>query len=129
MDEIDRAICNSINTYHELNAAVVDELREVPSPLEFMRFVSKNRPFIVRRAAREWNAFSKWDGNYLRKTMGKEKVQVAVTPDGYVNVKRRLGGEYVVTVDSNADAVINMNGQLLFVEPHETVEPFADFLQ
>ena len=30
-------IANVINTYHELNAAVVDELDEEPTALEFMR--------------------------------------------------------------------------------------------
>ena len=79
---MEHAIAAAIESYHELNAAVVDELREEPSPLEFMRYVAKNRPFVVRRAAAEWDAVQKWDANYLRQVMGNSPVNVAVTPLG-----------------------------------------------
>ena len=49
-------IANLIETYHELNAAVVDELSAEPSPLEFMRYVATNRPFVVRGGAKNWAA-------------------------------------------------------------------------
>ncbi|KAK5167737.1 uncharacterized protein LTR77_007436 [Saxophila tyrrhenica] len=111
MENIDTAIAAAIENYHELNAAVVDELVEEPSPLEFMQFVSRNRPFVVRKAASDWDALKHWDAQYLRRVMGSEPVQVAVTPRG------------------NADAVVeDENGQPLFVQPHETPEPFNEFL-
>jgi peptidyl-lysine (3S)-dioxygenase / protease len=75
-------ISNLISTYHELNANVVDILDEEPSALEFMRFVAKNRPFIVRGAATQWSATRKWDAAYLREVMAEEFVNVAVTPKG-----------------------------------------------
>ncbi|KAK1043442.1 hypothetical protein LTS16_008024 [Friedmanniomyces endolithicus] len=105
-------LTNLINTYHELNAAVVDELDEQPSALEFMRHVAKNRPFIVRWAIREWPACRKWDAAYLRQVMGREEVKVAITPLG------------------NADAVVESkaDGTLVFVEPQEIFEPFGQFL-
>ena len=71
-----------INTYHELNAAIIDELTEEPSPLEFMRYVSCNRPFVVRNAASEWDAVRNWNAIYLREKMNDELVKVAVTPLG-----------------------------------------------
>ncbi|KAK4546338.1 hypothetical protein LTR36_002015 [Oleoguttula mirabilis] len=105
------SIANLISTYHELNAAVVDELDEEPTPLEFMRYVAKNRPFVVRRAAEYWKAVQSWDAGYLNRMMGDEAVKVVVTPHG------------------NADAVVKQeDGLLAFIEPHETFEPFGRFL-
>ncbi|KAK1060696.1 hypothetical protein LTR33_012857 [Friedmanniomyces endolithicus] len=105
-------LTNLVKTYHELNAAVVHELDEQPSALEFMRHVAVNRPFVVRQAIRDWPAFQKWDANYLRQVMGREEVKVAITPLG------------------NADAVVEnkKDDTLVFVEPHEIFEPFGEFL-
>ncbi|KAK4899453.1 hypothetical protein LTR27_003186 [Elasticomyces elasticus] len=104
-------LTNLINTYHELNASIVDELDEDPSALEFLQFVAKNRPFVVRHAANSWTASEKWDADYLRQRMGSEEVKVAVTPLG------------------NADAVVQQsNGSLVFVEPHEIFQSFTSFL-
>ncbi|KAK5118963.1 hypothetical protein LTR62_000174 [Meristemomyces frigidus] len=100
-----------IQAYHELNAAVVEELWEEPSALEFMRYVAKNRPFVVRQAAIDWRAVERWDAGYLRKEMAGKEVNVAVTPLG------------------NADAVVESpSGSKIFVEPFETSEPFDSFL-
>lgn len=71
-----------ISTYHDLNAAVVDELYEEPSALEFMRYVARNRPFIVHGAAREWKACQCWSAEYLRTALRDCNVNVAVTPLG-----------------------------------------------
>lgn len=73
---------NLLKTYHELNAAVVDELLEQPSPLQFMRYVTHNRPFVVRNAASDWHAVNRWNANYLQTRMDGQVVQVAVTPKG-----------------------------------------------
>ena len=104
-------LTNLINTYHELNANVVDELREEPSPLEFMRYVASNRPFVVRGAASDWKASQRWSAEYLKKAMGDQRITVAVTPTGH------------------ADAVVEQDdGTRLFVEPLEVEEPFSSFL-
>ena len=58
-----------LTSYHELNPDFVDELTNAPSPLEFMRYVATNRPFIVRGGVSHWPACSKWDVNYLKRTM------------------------------------------------------------
>ena len=79
---MENAIADAINTYHELNTSSVDELEEEPSPLEFMRFIARNRPFIVRDAAGEWDAVNRWNSSYLRKVMCDESVNVAITPLG-----------------------------------------------
>jgi hypothetical protein len=73
-----------IDTYHDFNPSVVDELPLRPSPLQFMRYVARNRPFVVRRGASSWRAVQAWDAGYLRKVMSRKSVQVAVTPNGYV---------------------------------------------
>ncbi|EMC97941.1 hypothetical protein BAUCODRAFT_67414 [Baudoinia panamericana UAMH 10762] len=104
-------ITSFLEGYHELNAAVIDELSEQPSPLEFMRYVARNRPFVVRRVATDWQAYRRWDAAYLRQMMADEQVKVAVTPLG------------------NADAVVEQSdGHLLFVEPYETYHLFNNFL-
>ena len=78
------ALENLIVSYHELNSSVVDELTSEPSPLEFMRYVARNRPFVVRGGARHWPATQRWNAEYLRNVMGSSKVNVAITPTGFV---------------------------------------------
>ncbi|RYP02640.1 hypothetical protein DL764_005685 [Monosporascus ibericus] len=100
-----------ITTYNELNASVVEELSEEPSPLEFMRYVSRNTPFVVRQGARDWPATKKWTAAYLREVLSGHEVNVAVTPFG------------------NADApTMAEDGELVFAKPHEEDQPFEDFL-
>ncbi|KAM0722345.1 hypothetical protein Q7P37_001786 [Cladosporium fusiforme] len=104
-------IADLISTYHELNAPIVDEFHDEPSALEFMRYVAKNRPFVVRGGAKSWKACKEWDAAYLATVLQNEDVQVAVTPYG------------------NADGVVEReDGKLLFVEPHQTQENFVDFM-
>ncbi|KAF4551105.1 Hypothetical protein D9617_14g075610 [Elsinoe fawcettii] len=105
-------LVNLLDTYNELNAAVVDELHEEPSPLEFMRHVALNRPFVIRKGACGWKATREWDADYLASIMGDSAVQVATTPHG------------------NADAVLTTSdGEKLFVEPLEELEPFSEVLR
>ena len=75
-----------ITAYHELNPSTVDELDEEPSPLEFMRYVSRNVPFIVRKGAKDWRACQKWNADYLRRAMEGHSVNVATTPLGQVEL-------------------------------------------
>lgn len=51
-----------------------------------MRFVAQNRPFVVRKAARDWPACRKWTADYFLNEMGNVPVIVAVTPNGYAEV-------------------------------------------
>ena len=71
-----------LTTYHDLNTQRIDELLDEPSPLEFMRYVAKNIPFVVRGVAREWPATQKWNADYLKRRMEKLHVTIAVTPYG-----------------------------------------------
>lgn len=100
-----------ITTYNELNASVIAELDEEPSPLEFMRFVATNTPFVVRRGARHWPATQTWTANHLLDALRGHAVNVAVTPYG------------------NADAPTrDARGDIVFAKPHEEDQPFDEFL-
>lgn len=73
-----------ITTYNELNSPIIEELDEEPSPLEFMRYVSRNTPFVVRNAAATWPATKTWNAQYLDAFLRDHSVNVAVTPKGLV---------------------------------------------
>lgn len=78
---MEAAVKSLLVSYHELNPATVDEFTEAPSPLEFMRYVALNRPFIVRGGISDWPAMS-WNVERLVAAMGSSKVEVACTPSG-----------------------------------------------
>jgi len=80
--KLDSAIRELIITYDELNSSLVDELYEEPSALEFMQYVARNRPFVVRKGAQDWTAIEKWDSHYLLNVLGGSLVNVAITPFG-----------------------------------------------
>src|SRR5271156_5023974 len=73
-----------LTTYNELNSSCIDELTEVPSPLEFMRYVARNRPFVIRGGASDWQATRTWNVQTLKALLEGQSVNVAVTPKGYV---------------------------------------------
>lgn len=81
---VNTAVEELIVSFNELNPGGVDELYEEPSPLEFMRYVSRNTPFIVRGGANAWKASLSWDAEYLQSALSGHTVNVAVTPSGYV---------------------------------------------
>ncbi|CAK4034396.1 Hypothetical predicted protein [Lecanosticta acicola] len=100
-----------ISLYNDLNPPAIDQLVSPPTTLQFMRYVARNRPFVVRSGAKHWAAVKKWDASYLRQKLQGLQVRVALTPQG------------------NADAVVqDEGGRLLFAEPYEVQEPFGDFL-
>ncbi|KAI3323013.1 phospholipase A2 [Xylariaceae sp. AK1471] len=106
------SIVELLTTYNELNSSRIEELDEEPSPLGFMRYVSRNMPFVVRRGARDWTATRTWDAAYLRSTLAGHKVNVAVTPLG------------------NADAPTpDGEGRIVFAKPHEEDQDFSEFLE
>ena len=76
------AMIEFLTCYHELNSGHVDELQEAPTPLLFMQYIAKNRPFVLRGGATRWPAISLWSPEYLRSKMRNSSVKVAVTPFG-----------------------------------------------
>ncbi|KAI1104902.1 putative pla2g4b [Jackrogersella minutella] len=101
-----------ITSFNELNPSAVEELDEEPSPLEFMRYVARNTPFVVRGGAADWLATERWNAAYLRESLAGHRVNVAVTPFG------------------NADAPTILEGEdeLVFAKPHEEDQDFGEFL-
>lgn len=80
----DRSLEQLITTFNELNSPIIHELEDEPSPLEFMRYVARNTPFIVRGGASTWKAVQKWTPEYLKNAMSGQQVNIAVTPFGYI---------------------------------------------
>lgn len=73
-----------------------------------MRYVARNRPFIVRKGASSWRSHEKWNATYLESIMGASPVNVAITPLG------------------NADSIVHLSdNRALFVKPFEATLPFS----
>lgn len=121
MDETENPnnpITDLLTAYEELNSNIIDEFHEEPSPLEFMRYVAQNRPFVVRKGAAEWKATKCWNAEYLKEKLKDLEVNVAITPFGYESVQLYVGcfanGEH----DRNADApTVARDGSLMYVYP------------
>ncbi|KAF2851752.1 Clavaminate synthase-like protein [Plenodomus tracheiphilus IPT5] len=118
-DPIPNFLQELITTYHDLNPSQVTTLDSEPSPLEFMRYVARNTPFVVRGGASSFPACKKWNTTYLTTVMSNQTVNVALTPHG------------------NADSIITLapnntnppsNTPSLFVKPYETTEAFPSVL-
>lgn len=82
LDQIKASVEQLLRTYNELNSDRIDELYEEPSALEFMRYVSMNRPFVLREGCKSWKASTHWNADYLRTAVGESEVNVATTPLG-----------------------------------------------
>ncbi|KAF1983125.1 Clavaminate synthase-like protein [Aulographum hederae CBS 113979] len=105
------AIEELLSAYHDLNPQSVEELHEEPSPLEFMRFVAQNKPFVLRKGASSWAACRRWNCEYLSEAMRGQSVKVALTPMG------------------NADSVLALpDGAQCFIKPFEKEELFEEAL-
>jgi jumonji domain-containing protein 7 len=76
------ALRELIVTFNDLNNSDVDELDDEPSPLEFMRYVARNTPFVIRGGASSWKASQIWNAEYLKSALSGQTVNVAVTPCG-----------------------------------------------
>src|SRR4051812_6545407 len=79
----DDPVAELIRAYQELNSPLVSELFEDISALEFMRYVARNRPFVLRGGAAEWKATRTWSLATLKDLLRDQLVNVAVTPKGY----------------------------------------------
>ncbi|KAK4113735.1 Clavaminate synthase-like protein [Canariomyces notabilis] len=108
-------VAELITNYNELNSCIIEDLDEEPSPLEFMRFVARNTPFVVRGAAADWQATRTWNVEFLKDFLQDESVNVAVTPKGNADSP-------TVFTDSEG------NTTLVFAKPHEEDQPFSTFL-
>ncbi|XP_064417945.1 bifunctional peptidase and (3S)-lysyl hydroxylase JMJD7-like isoform X2 [Latimeria chalumnae] len=68
----------------------VPYLEHPPSALESYReWLCPNKPCMIRNAFNHWLALSKWTPAYLRKVVGSQCVNVAVTPNGYADAVYR----------------------------------------
>ncbi|KAF9358446.1 JmjC domain-containing protein 7 [Mortierella sp. AD094] len=101
---LDEEISTLISETQEFNLSTIERI-EIPTALEFYRYVSANRPVIITlpsaattihepstRAlptAQEeqwaWPAFTKWTNEYLSKTLGEKEITVACTPNGWAD--------------------------------------------
>ncbi|KAF4120152.1 peptidyl-lysine (3S)-dioxygenase / protease [Geosmithia morbida] len=106
------ALTELITDFNDLNGAAIDELSEEPSPLEFMRYVARNTPFVVRQGARDWKATRRWSPAYLNQVLGTRPVNVAVTPKG----------------NADAPTFSPTHGTRVISKPHEEEQPFNEFL-
>ncbi|KAH5599369.1 tRNA wybutosine-synthesis-related protein 4 [Parastagonospora nodorum] len=107
------AIIELLDNYHDINSQYITELPKEPTPLEFMRFVSRNQPFIVRSTPDPtFRHISKtWTPSYLSQKLADTPVTVALTPKG------------------NADAVVHLpSGGSVFCKPYEDTESFSSAL-
>lgn len=83
MESCDDPVAELFDNYHELNSSAIEELDTEPSPLEFMRYVARNRPFVVRKGAANWTATKTWTSSYLGNYLRDQTVNVAMTPKGW----------------------------------------------
>ena len=72
----------AIKSYHDLNGQIIEEIAE-PSALDFMRYVSQNRPFVVRNGCLDWPAVRQWNCENLSFALRDARITVAVTPHGF----------------------------------------------
>lgn len=93
----EKALISLIQEYQALNSTTISEIHSTPTSLEFSRYVSLNRPLILRGEGKRQgiSALRKWSNQYLIDSLGDKKVRIAVSPDG------------------NADSIV----ENLFVEP------------
>ncbi|KAL2075300.1 hypothetical protein VTL71DRAFT_243 [Oculimacula yallundae] len=110
--QIEDPIITLLESYSSLNSPTITTLTALPSPLEFLRFVAQNRPFVIRGGAADWKAVKEWNVATLKEILDGVSVNVAVTPVG------------------NADSPVKSptTNELLFVKPHEEQQPFSTFL-
>ena len=75
-----------LESYNSLNSSTITTLTSLPSPLEFLRFVAQNRPFVIRGGASDWKAVREWNVASLKEILEGVSVNVAVTPVGYESI-------------------------------------------
>jgi peptidyl-lysine (3S)-dioxygenase / protease len=63
----------------------VHTVHSIPTPLEFHRYVSQNRPMIFKGCAGHWPAICKWTDAYLEHKLADKLIGISLTPDGYAD--------------------------------------------
>ena len=91
----------------DLHPTCVDELHASPSALDFLRYVGKNQPFVVRNNPLDSRASQLWSPSYLCQQMGERPLSIACSPSG------------------NADALFDG----MFVQPAELQMTMREFLR
>ncbi|KAF9427986.1 JmjC domain-containing protein 7 [Podila epigama] len=132
---LEEEICSLISEVQDFNLSSVERI-ELPTALEFHRYVAANRPVIITLPPRSttttpttststnlsslskyqppddsfwaWPAFTQWTNEYLAATLGSRKITVACTPTGW------------------ADAVVDDNYFAMPCEKKMTFEEFLD---
>ncbi|KAK4147155.1 cupin-like domain-containing protein [Dichotomopilus funicola] len=108
-------IAELITRYHDLTGNEIEELREEPSPLQFMRYVARNVPFVLRGGARSWYATRSWSVDKLKESLGDQPVNIAVTAAGNADAP---------TSYTHPDGTTS----LVLAKPHEEPQPFSTFI-
>ncbi|KAG0287618.1 JmjC domain-containing protein 7 [Linnemannia gamsii] len=108
---LEEEIVSLITETQEFNISTVERI-EIPTALQFHRYVAANRPVIIslppsattihspessatpstqrleptaKEKAWAWPAFTKWTNDYLVKTLGSKEITVACTPNGWAD--------------------------------------------
>ncbi|KAG0100160.1 JmjC domain-containing protein 7 [Podila epicladia] len=97
---LEEEICSLISEVQDFNLSTVERI-ELPTPLDFHRYVASNRPVIITlpptatttpradlpASEREWSwpAFTKWTNEYLSSALGEKQITVACTPNGWAD--------------------------------------------
>ncbi|KAG0368905.1 cupin-like domain-containing protein [Gamsiella multidivaricata] len=102
---LEEEICSLISEVQDFNLSTIERI-ELPTALEFHRYVAANRPVVISlpascttihepsssRAAPTsqekqwaWPAFTKWTNEYLSDTLGNKEITVACTPNGWAD--------------------------------------------
>jgi len=61
----------------------VHEVSHIEADQFLATYVAENRPLIVRSAARDWPALTRWDDDYLRRRLGHCEVPVETSVDQF----------------------------------------------
>lgn len=116
LEELEKSLQKLCRDYQDLNSSFATELHHTPTALEFSRFVSSNRPLVVRNHGADEPALLKWTNQYLIDALDGKQVKIAVSPDGLVLFSKHLqvrGFFLIFVAFRNADSIIGN----LFVEP------------
>lgn len=123
--ELEKSLRKLCRDYQALNSSFATELHHTPTALEFSRFVSSNRPLVVRNHGANEPALTKWTNQYLIDSLVDKPVKIAVSPDGLaLHNKRQVRGSVLIFICCrNADSIMGN----LFVEPAGKFAPLLRY--
>ncbi|EPZ33604.1 Cupin-like domain-containing protein [Rozella allomycis CSF55] len=105
----------SLKYVEEVDADKIDSLT-------FLRYVSKNQPFIVKNGIKEWDAYKKWEVDYLSARLSDSEITIAVTPLGNADSavgeyfvlpeeKKMSFGHFILNLEKNNDQIHYLQSQ------------------